>query len=287
MLELLRLAALYALPLTAYLAARSWDRHRRSRTILLRGWLIAFMTPLVLALFPFTWRVDLSAQDAALAAQTGNLLSLLGAVAVYVTLMPAVLSLIPGVLRACLRVKALLPESILPGWFLVASTPLYVLLFLVIFSTVNQLAGNLLLVLAVLALAGAPVLYIVNAGTFTRPLHTEEDRAKIGRIQKLVALVTAAGLGLLVLYACTASVMGNALIGLDENSSLVRPWDPNLIQFPIEYIVRSLFTTALVADLFMLMNLSVWQHTKAFAASPQAGSYDRLMNEIEEAGSRD
>jgi hypothetical protein len=35
----------------------------------------------------------------------------------------------------------------------------------------------------------------------------------------------------------------------------------------------------------MLMNLSLWRHSQAFQASPEAQSYDRLMTEIEEAGS--
>lgn len=287
LLEFVRLAALFALPVTARLAAKCWDRHRRSRKTLLRGWLVAFLTPLVLALFPFAWRVDLSGGDITVATQAANLLGFLGAVSVYVTLMPAVLSLIPGVLRACLRVKALLPESIIPGWFLVAATPLYVLLFLVIFSTVNQVAGHALLLVAVFALLGAPLLYMWNSGTFTRPLHQPEEIARIGQVQRTVGLVTGFGVLLLVVWAFQAQIMGHYLIGIGEHSSLIRPWDPDLFQFPLEYIVRSLFTTVLVADLFMLMNLSVWQHTKAFLSSDRAQTYDRLMSEIEEAGARD
>jgi GYF domain 2 len=286
LLEFARVAALFALPVTAWLAAKAWDRHRRSRNILLRGWLVAFLTPLLLALIPYSWRVDMSGADATVQGQVTALVSLLGAVSVYVTLMPAVLSLIPGVLRACLRVKALLPESILPGWFLVASTPLYVLLFLVIFSTVNQVAGHALLILAVVALLGAPLLYLVNAKTFTRPLHDAAEVAKIGQVQKNVYIVTAVGLVLLFLWAVTAELFNHSLIGLDARTSFVRPWDPDLFQFPLEYVVRSLFTTVLVADLFMLMNLSVWHHTKAFVGTERAATYDRLMSEIEEAGSQ-
>jgi hypothetical protein len=286
MLEIVRVAALFALPITAYLAAKAWDRHKQSRNILIRGWLVAFATPLILGLFPFAWRIDTSSADPSAAGQMAALLGFVGAVTVYITLMPAVLSLIPGILRACLRVKALLPESILPGWFLVASTPLYILLFLVVFSTVNQIAGNFLLIAAVIALLGAPILYMVNAATFTRPLHSQEDIAKIGSIQNTVGLVILAGVALLFIYAFTADIFGKSLIGTSERTSLIRPWDPNLIQFPIEYFVRSLFTTVLVADLFMIMNLSVWQNTKAFAASPQAGVYDRVMSEIEEAGNK-
>ncbi|WP_395611863.1 hypothetical protein [Allosphingosinicella sp.] len=286
LLELLRLAALFVLPLTAWLAARAWDQHRRSRTILLRGWLVAFLTPLLLALVPFGWRLDLSGArgDMNAITQVNNLLGLVGAISVYVTLMPAVLSLIPGVLRGCLRIKALLPQSVLPGLFLVAATPLYVLLFLVIFTTVNQVAGNMLLILGVLALLGAPLLYLINARTFTRPLHTEEEVARIGVVQKTVLVIVAVGVALIVIYAFTAEVLGKSLIGTSAMTSILRPWSPSLIQFPIEYIVRSLFTTVLVADLFMLMNLQLWRHTKEFQDSPEAASYDRLMTEIEEAG---
>jgi hypothetical protein len=284
MVELLTLTPLFALPVTAWLAANAWDQHRRSRMILLRGWLFAFLLPLLLALIPFTWRADMSAYNSMQVTQLSLILSLGGAMSVYVTLMPAVLSLIPGVLRGCLRIKALIPESILPGLFLVAATPLYILLFLVIFTTVNQVAGNGLLILGVLALLGAPLLYLVNARTFTRPLHTPEEVAKIGSVQRSVIIVLAVGIALLVLYAFTAEIFGKSLVGFEKASSFVRPWSPSLIQFPIEYIVRSLFTTVMVADLFLMMNLQLWKHTKEFQASPVAASYDRLMTEIEEAG---
>lgn len=295
LLEVARLAALFVLPLTAWLAAKAWDRHRKSRTILLRGWLVGFLTPLVLALIPYSWRVDLSGagNNINMINQVSAILGFVGAIAVYVTLMPAVLSLIPGVLRACLRIKALIPESMLPGLFLVAATPLYILLFLVIFTTVNQLVGNFLLILGIVALVGAPMLYLFNARTFTRPLRTDEEVAKIGSVQKTVLVVMGIGLALIVVYAFTATIMipgqGGVfrqmqLLGFDSTSSVLQIWKPTVIQFPIEYIVRSLFTTVLVADLFMMMNLQLWQHTREFQNSPDAASYDRLMNEIEEAG---
>jgi hypothetical protein len=278
------LVPLYVIALTAWFAAKCWDRHQRSRTVLLRGWLVAFLTPLLLALIPFAWRVDMSQVSVTDMAQFNLGASLIGAMLVYVTLMPAVLSLIPGVLRACLRIKALIPEAILPGLFLVAATPFYIFLFLVIFTTINQAAGNIVLILGVIALVGAPMLYMLNGRTFTRPLRTQEEVAKIGSVQNLVLTIMGVGVALIVAYAFTAEVFGRSLIGTDPQTSAIRPWDPNLLQFPIEYMVRSLFTTVLVADLFMMMNLALWKHTKDFQASPDAVRYDRLMVEIEEAG---
>lgn len=284
LIRLAELLPLFLIAATAWFAAKCWDQHKRSRSVLMRGWLIAFLTPLLLALIPFGWRVDTSNFSVRDLAQFNTGASVAGAALAYITLMPAVLSLIPGVLRACLRIKALIPESILPGLFLIAATPLYIFLFLVIFTTINQAIGDILLILGVLALVGAPMLYMLNARNFTRPLKTEEEVAKIGSVQNLVLLVAGCGLALLVVYAFTAQVFGRSLIGTDPASSWIRPWDANLFQFPIEYIVRSLFTTVLVADLFMMMNLQLWKHSKEFQTSSEADSYDRLMVEIEEAG---
>jgi hypothetical protein len=63
----------------------------------------------------------------------------------------AVLSLIPGVQKACLRVKGLLPQSVLPGWFVVVASTLYGLFLLVIFVAVDQVTTELA-VLASIAL---------------------------------------------------------------------------------------------------------------------------------------
>ena len=67
----------------------------------------------------------------------------------------------------------------------------------------------------------------------------------------------------------------------------MRPWDLDLIRFPVEFATHSLLTMALASDLFMAMNLSVWQYTKEFVATPAARDYDRRMAEIEEAGEKD
>ena len=40
------------------------------------------------------------------------------------------LALVPGLLRGCLRIKSLLPESVLPGWFLAAAAPMQILVLL-------------------------------------------------------------------------------------------------------------------------------------------------------------
>jgi len=281
---ILRLLGLFVLPVTAYMAFKIWDDQRKSRRILLMGWLISLAFPLLLALLPFTWQVDTGGLSPMDRAQAAAGLSMFGAMQVYVTLMPAVLSLIPGVLRGCLRIKALLPQSILPGMFLVAATPLYVLLFMVIFTTINQVAGHILLILAVLTLAASSIIYLFQSGTFMRPVRTEEEFAKIGSVQTQSTIIMVVGLVLLVIWALVAEVLGRSLIGTNASTSWLRPWDPQLFQLPIEYIARSLFTTVVVADLFMLMNLAMWRNSKIIEGTPEGQNYDRVMNNIEQAG---
>src|SRR5262249_4117063 len=145
------------------------------------GWTIAFMAPLVLALFPVHWRYAMQEGEARV--QQEALLRLVGAIAYYITLMPAGPAPLPGVRRALLRIKGVLPQSILPGWFLVGAAPFWIFLFLVIFATVNQVAGDALLIIGVIAVAGAPALYLVHFGLFTRPIHSDEDQKKLLNVQ--------------------------------------------------------------------------------------------------------
>ena len=108
-----------------------------------------------------------------------------------VVLLPTVLSLVPGVQRACLRVKTLVPESMLPGWFLVAAAPFYALFLLVIFIAINQITSEPLLLISMLLLAGAPFIYVFRADVFTRPLMTEADYLRMRRVQQVVSGATA------------------------------------------------------------------------------------------------
>ena len=58
-LEAMHALSIFAMPVCAAIAARAWSRHKTSRRVLLAGWLISFLTPLVIALFPLAWRVEM------------------------------------------------------------------------------------------------------------------------------------------------------------------------------------------------------------------------------------
>ncbi|HZY90484.1 MAG TPA: hypothetical protein VFE78_37020, partial [Gemmataceae bacterium] len=190
---------------------------------------------------------------------------------------PTVLSLIPGMLRACVRIKSLLPGSTLPGWFLVAGAPLYVLLVLVLFIAVNQVIGNLLLLAGVALLLAAPLVYLARAGLFVRPL-TASRRASLARVQWAFLGCAALGAALLVAYLLTKTVGGVHLVGTDPDTSLVRPW--KLVQFFIEYLGRTFFITVVAADLLLRATRASWRHQQAFAKTAEAADHERRMQEL-------
>ena len=271
--------SLYALPLAALAVACCWTRLKLSFQFLLVGFLIAFFVPMLVALCPWSWWGEpeqkvMFDQDPALYLQL-LLEGLLEGAQQMVVLLPTVLSLVPGVQRACLRVKTLVPESMLPGWFLVAAAPFYALFLLVIFIAINQITSEPLLLISMLLLAGAPFIYV-----FARPLMSEADFLRMRRVQQVVSGVTALAGLLLVVYLAPQQYFGIHLVGLDVKTSLLGPLD--LIGFFLEVIGRSLFMTVLGADLFMRMNLSTWQHHRTLAGSSAAEGYDRVMGAMEQ-----
>jgi hypothetical protein len=271
----------------AFLAAWWWDNHRRSQLMLLLGFATSFLLPIAFAILPLHWFLDLGgAQGQALAMQK-EVIGLLAGMAYFVTLLPTVLSLLPGVLRACVRIKSLLPESIVPGWFLVVAAPIYALILMLAFIAVNQAAGNALLILGMLLLMGAPAVYLYRTPLFIRPLMDQRDRGKLDQLQVIYVAVAAAGFLMLLIYFANLQLFGHPLVGDEGSGAFITTgrmlWEAT--KFAVNYIGRSMFITAVAVDVFMLVNLSVWRNTKAFSSTPEAEGYDRLMTAFDSVAS--
>ncbi len=285
------LLALYALPLTALAAALLWARPRLSYRVLVGGWAVGFVLPLLTSLLPLRWLFDVPAEyGEAVTKAARAFIDFVAAFLYYFALMPTVLSLIPGALRACVRVKSLLPGSTLPGWLLVAGAPLYVLLVLVLFIAVNQVIGNLLLLAGVAVLLAAPLVYVARARLFIRPL-TAERRPALARVQWAFLGCTFLGAALLVAYLLTKTLGPYPLldirkplhlVGFDKSTSLVPPW--KLVRFFIEYLGRTFFITVVAADLLLRATLASWRHEQAFAKTDEAADHERRMRELDAVG---
>jgi hypothetical protein len=192
----------------------------------------------------------------------------------FLSIMPMVFSLLPAATRACVRVKVFLPQSLAPGWGLVASAPLFVVLTLALFIFFYHARGNLLLILGLLLWIGAPLIYLTKFSLLTRPLTERRDLDALAKVQTAVVGAIAGGVLLIIFFLFDAGIVGTS-------GDALRPWSATLHATWIEFVGRSQYMTVLFADALMLISLSVWREEKKFAGTEGAGLYDRTMDSLE------
>jgi hypothetical protein len=278
------LLSFYAMPAAALLALLLGARPRASRAILLAGWCASFLVPVAIALTPWSWWVveppPPTTLEARLARQYERLLEGLVWANYYIlVLSPAVLALVPGLLRACVRVKRLLPEAILPGWLLVAAAPFNGLLVLVTVVALAQVAPSPLLVAGMLLWLAAPLCYLARARTFIRPLSSAEGLRNLVRVQVVAWVLFLAACVCLIAYAASWQVLGRRLVGLEPRTSLLRPWE--LVRYFLDFFGRALFVTVLGADLVLRATLSAWRHQQEFLQADRGKEFDALMEQLD------
>jgi len=284
--DLVWVLSFYAMPASALLALVFWARLRPSRSILVAGWIASFLVPVAIALTPWSWwniePPPPATLEARLARQYERVAEGVGWGYYYVVVLsPAVLALVPGVIRACIRVKMLLPEATLPGWFLVAAAPFNGLLVLVTFVALAQVAPSPLLLAGMLLWLAAPLVYLARARVYTRPIASTDELRSVGRVQALAWVLALGSAACLLAYAATWEAFGLHLVGLEPKSSLFRPWQ--VVRYFLDFSGRALFVTVLGADLLLRATLSAWRPQRAFLATPAAEGYDRLTRNLEEA----
>jgi hypothetical protein len=262
----------FAVPASAVMGALAYDRPRDSVWWVRLGALVMVGVPLLFAFIPVGWLLSGSIHSAVRGTMEAGIVGM-----IYFTLMTMVLSLLPAVSRACIRVKAFLPQSLVPGWGLVASVPLFVLLTISTVVLLYQMSGNILLILGLLLWIGAPLYYLTKFRLLTTPLTQKRDIDSLGRAQTGVLMMITGGIILLIIFLFDAKV-----IGTDSDNSMLRPWSLQIHEKWIEFVGRSLFMTVVFADLLVRMSLSVWREEKAFAASENAAAFDGTMTALAE-----
>lgn len=170
-------------------AYRSWDRLQRSRRILFWTWIIAFVIPFLVALFP----LRSFARDHGIMGAQEVLVGIMGAMNAVIGLAPKALSLVPGLLRAALTSKALFPGSSTPGWLILLGTPYYLLLLFVVMLMPYQIAGGGLMALALFCFLGAPIFLIRSGRILARPSEPEAALSTIRQTRVATNILNGAG----------------------------------------------------------------------------------------------
>jgi hypothetical protein len=209
----------------------------------------------------------------------------------YLLLLPAVVSLIPGVVNGCLRVKTLVPAAQLPGWLMVTTAPAFLLFWLVILAVANHAAQSALLVFGVILWAGSPALYSAFGRVLVRPQLTDADAAKIGKVKKVVGLSALTGIALLLAFALTAKVAGLKVVGFDraaavttkldalaeddetsledvekalaQSKSVVYAFDMSSYRLVLDVLAKLLVVTAVASHLVLRATIAAWQNDRS------------------------
>jgi hypothetical protein len=269
-------------PIAAGIAVWKWDDLKLSRWALLAGWAAAYLLPFAVALIPFGNFIVINETDPEIIRGQKFGAGIAGAFVWLLWLLPATLAIMPGILRASVRIKSLLPESIVPGWIIVMTAPFFTLVLLLVFVVVNQIAGNLLLILGVLMIMASPVVFLTRTDLLIKPVTEFKERRWLESTQIVYVVVIGIGMALLMTYIYTLEVLGRPIVGNTADAAApalmsVGRFSWEVISFFITYCAQSVFITAVAIDLFMLLNLSVWKNLKAFEGSPHAAEYDRIM----------
>lgn len=329
LLEVGWLAAACALPIACWLGIRGWVRPGTGARALLAGWLVSFLLPLVYALLPMEAvahvepiepsAVVVAVAEHAAGAAGGDMADVdvaekLQAVQKmtvefvlsgksFLMLLPAILSLIPGAVNGCLRIKSVLPAAQIPGWLLVTVAPAFLLFWLVMLVLVSPAAQGPLLLVGILLWAGAPLVYALRGRVFVQSQIGEAEAARIGGVKRTVGLVALAGIACLVLFVVTTKVAGLHVLGTDpdrafasrleelgdadnalslddvrsayaDSDELMYAFDLGSMRFVIDLIAKMLLVTAVFAHLILRATLSAWTNDKALRARPEAAAYD-------------
>jgi len=284
--DLLWLLSFYSLPAAALVALCCATRPRVSRAVLLAGWCASFLVPVAIALTPWNWWTVEPPPPTTTAARLVRQYERLTEGLVWANyylfvLSPAVLALVPGLLRACVRVKRLLPESSLPGSFLVAAVPFNGFLVLVTVVALAQVAPSPLLVVGMLLWVAAPFAYLLRARDFVRPLSTASEVRGLAYAQMLAWVLFVASSVCLLAYAVSWEMFGLRLVGSDPRTSLLRPLQ--VVRYVLDFSGRSSYITLLGADLLLWATLVAWRQRREFWRSERAENSMRIMERLEAA----
>jgi hypothetical protein len=281
--EITHQISLWLLPVAALVALLLGHRLGLSFRVLAIAFVVSFILPMIIAILPNSWWGG--GEDAAAG---GNLFlefidevkDVFNNTTSVLLILPSVLSLIPGTQKACLRIKTLLPQSLLSGWLVVVASALYGLFLLVIWVLVEQVTPEPLVLLGFFLVTASSFVIPFRASTFTRPFTSDADFKRMKAVQLIVTLMMATGGILLLVYVVREEFFGYHIFGAShEKGAVMDPFD--LVRFLVEIISKSMFVTAVGADLILRMNLKAWQENRGLQGTPAATDYDSAMAAVQ------
>ncbi len=164
---------------------RRWTAWKRQARALSWVWLIYFLTPFLVFLYPLASALDLGEATGEQRRQMQLGIGVLIGAQALISLVPKVISLLQGLIRASIATKSLFPGASAPGWLMVIAAPLYMIIFYIFVLLPYHFSGSGLVVvgmLLVLAAKGS----LVGAGLrLTKPMPADTARHATQRTLRL------------------------------------------------------------------------------------------------------
>ncbi len=264
----LSLLATFAVMVMAILAARSWRDVRRSTRLARRAWFVLIGAPLLLAILPWSRLLDFSHLAAADARAMMSALGVTLGLSFFFVVAPKLLSVFPGIIRASVTLKTLLHESPAPGYMVVLFAPVYAMFVLVVFTTINQIEGNLLLLVGIACLVVAPLVYLWRGRDFLRPHTAAESATLVRAVRRQSYVFNAIGTVVVVLF----------LLDMETVSVL------QVLEFVATAGGGVLLMTVVGADLVLALLRLEYVGARSFVGSELAREFEQKLDLLETAG---
>ena len=172
-----------------------WRAWRTQSRRIAWGWLLYFLTPFLVFLYPFASAVNYGEGDTRTAKMAVGMA--IGAQA-FLSLAPKIISLLQGLIRASIATKTLFPGASAPGWMMVIAAPLYMIIFYVFVLLPYHFTDSGLVVLGTLLVLTAKGTLVRAGLALTRPMTDDVARKATQRAQTLWMALLVAGIGCIV-----------------------------------------------------------------------------------------
>lgn len=225
-----------------------WTEWKKQRTMLGLGWLAYFFVPFVLSLYPL--RTTLSTGEDKSGA---TMIGMVFAIQTLMVLAPRALAFLPGTARAATATKLLFPQSPVPGWMMVALTPLHALFLVVVLLIPYQVTGSGFYILALGGFLGGA--YFVTRAAWELRGPTDREQATRVLARTRTGYYIALGVGVVFLLVALAELIDQ----LDFKPITV----VNLVGVGI----ANIWILTLVATDQMIAHLEAGKHIDGFRAS--------------------
>jgi len=252
------------------IAAQQWKSVQKSRRWSRAAWLVMFGVPFLISFLPITAMMDFDEINPQLgdAEQLKTLMGATFAIGVFMTIAPKAIALFPGIIRSCISLKTLVPESATPGWIAAAMAPLYAIFLLTLVSVMNQVQGDILLVGGVICYIVAPLIYVWKADQVVRPHTPEEITTVLHGVRQLASIFTIVG-----------SVLLAAFIFRMPNMDF-----ENAMSFLMGVAGNVLLMTVVAADLVVALLYQGYRQSREFAGTELEASLDVKYQALSEVG---